>query len=72
MFKGVLKNVDNFDLHFYGNIKPDTVGEIIVKQGKRAYRKLEKPVLESQVVPIEVYKIILSRAINIYIYICIH
>jgi len=54
MFDGVLKNDNNFNLNFFGNIKSNSTYEIASKQGRKEYKKSEKRPLEDQVVPIEV------------------
>jgi len=61
LFKGAFKNVHYFNLSFYGNIKSEEAVETqVLTQSKKEYRKSQKRPLEEQVVPVEVYRILLK------------
>lgn len=57
LFSGVLKNSNNFDLNFYGNIQSTDIDDsITVKQNKRGFKRSQKVQLEELVVPDEIYE----------------
>ncbi|XP_025209001.1 EP300-interacting inhibitor of differentiation 3-like [Melanaphis sacchari] len=55
IFNGAFKNINCFNLNFYGNIKSEESAETqVITQSRKEYRKSQKRPLEDQVVPVEV------------------
>jgi len=69
LFNGAFKNIQYFNLSFYGNIKSEeTVETQVSTQSKKEYRKSQKRQLADLVVPDEVYRILLKM---IFILLCL-